>query len=173
MKLETKRIVSIALYSALFVVLSIFGTLNFQTIKVTTQNLPIYLAAMTLGMIPGALVGFVGMFISQILTWGFQTTTLFWVLPQTILGGVCGYIFENSYVKVEENPKFYATVIFMQLLITILNTIVNIIDGLINAYYNFITISGSLVVRIITSILTGIVFCIIIPPLVRLIKKIH
>ena len=173
MKWETKKYVLVALYSALFVVLSIFGTLNFQTIKVTTQNLPIYLAGITCGMIPGALVGFVGMFTSQILTYGFQTTTLFWVLPQTILGAACGYIFENSLVKANENPKFYATIIFLQLLITILNTFVNIIDGLVNGYFNYLTILGSLVVRIIVSVLTGIIFCIIIPPLVKLIKKIH
>ena len=173
MKWDAKKYVLVALYSALFVVLSIFGTLNFQSIKITTQNLPIYLAGITCGMIPGALVGFVGMFISQILTYGFQTTTLFWVLPQTILGAVCGYIFENSLVKVNEEPKFYVTIILLQLLITILNTLVNIVDGLINGYFNYITILGSLVVRIIASVLTGIIFCIIIPPLVKLIKKIH
>lgn len=173
MNKDIKKIVIIALYSALFVVLSIFGTVNMQNIKITTQNLPIYLAGMTLGMVPGAIVGFIGMFISQVLTYGFQTTTLFWVLPQTILGAVCGYIFENSYVEASETPKFYVVVIFMQLLITALNTIVNVIDGLINGYYNFITIFGPLVVRIITSILTGILLCVIIPPLIRLIKKIH
>ena len=173
MKWDTRKIVFVALFSALFVVLSIFGTLNFQSIKITTQNLPIYLAGITCGMIPGALVGFVGMFISQILTYGFQTTTLFWVLPQTILGAVCGYIFENSLVKVNEEPKFYVTIILLQLLITILNTLVNIVDGLVNGYFNYITILGSLVVRIIASVLTGIIFCIIIPSLVKLIKKIH
>ena len=109
MKWNTKKVVLVALYSALFVVLSMFGTLNFHTIKVTSQNLPIYIAAMTMGMVPGAIVGFIGMFTSQILTYGFQTTTLFWVLPQTIIGGICGYIFENSIVKVEETPRFYAT----------------------------------------------------------------
>lgn len=173
MKWDAKKVVFIALYSALFVVLSIYGTINFQNVKVTTQNLPIYLAGMTLGMIPAAIVGFAGMFISQILTYGFQTTTLFWVLPQTILGAVCGYIFENSLVKADKNPRFYVSIVSMQLMITALNTIVNIIDALINGYYNFITIFGSLVVRIITSILTGIVFCIIIPPLIKLTKKIH
>ena len=173
MKWNTKKVVLVALYSALFVVLSMFGTLNFHTIKVTSQNLPIYIAAMTMGMVPGAIVGFIGMFTSQILTYGFQTTTLFWVLPQTIIGGICGYIFENSLVKADKNPRFYVSIVSMQLMITALNTIVNIIDGLINGYYNFITIFGSLVVRIIASILTGVIFCIIIPPLIKLTKKIH
>lgn len=173
MKWDSKMYVSVALYSAIFVVLSIFGTLNFHSIKITTQNLPIYLAGITCGMIPGALVGFVGMFISQIITYGFQTTTLFWVLPQTILGAVCGYIFENSLVKANESPKFYASIIFLQLLVTILNTLANAIDGLVNGYFNFVTILGPFVVRIIASVLTGIIFCIIIPPLVKMIKKIH
>ena len=173
MKLDVRKIVSIAFYVAAFVILSIYGTLNFQGIKITSQNLPIYVAAITLGSVPGALVGFIGMFISQLITYGFQATTLFWVIPQTALGALCGYIFENKIVTIEKLNRFSAIIILLQLFVTLLNTIIYAIDGLILGYFNYIVIFGPLVVRIMSSIFTGVVYCILIPVLVKAVKKIH
>lgn len=174
MKLSVKKIVLIALYAALFVILSFYGTIQIApNIKITMQNFPIYLAGITLGSISGAVSGFAGMLIHQLLYYGFGPTTLFWVLPQTILGGVVGYLFENGIVKVNNDIKFYVSVLFLQILITILNTIVFAIAGMIEGYYNYVLVFGPLVVKLMLSILTGIVFCILIPIIVKLVKKIH
>ena len=62
MKINIKTIVFTALYASLCVILSLYGTINFQNLKITVQNLPIYIAGITLGTLPGAMVGFVGMF---------------------------------------------------------------------------------------------------------------
>lgn len=170
---KIKKIVLIAMYTALFVVLSLYGTINLSGMKLTLQNLPIFIAAITLGSIPGAIVGFAGMFINQILTYGFTATTLFWVLPQTIVGAICGYLFENKLVKVSGGLKFWVCIVALQVLLTVLNTIVILVDSLVFGYYSFILVFGPLVLRIMVSILVGIVYCIIIPPIMNLIKKIH
>ena len=173
MKDSTKKIVLTALYIALFIILSIYATINFQGLKITIQNLPIYVAAITLGAIPGAIVGFAGMLVNQIITYGFTATTLFWVLPQTILGAVCGYIFENNIVKMKHTHRFWATIIILQILVTILNTVVYAIDAIIFSYYNYLVIFGPIILRLMASILTGIVYCVVIPLIVDIVKKIH
>ena len=173
MKLDTKNVVMIALHTALFVILSVYATIDFRGLKLTIQNLPIYLVAINYGVVPGALVGFLGMLINQIITYGFQATTLFWVLPQTILGVVCGYIFENKIIKFSNKKKLFVTIIFLQIMLTLLNTICLLIDSFVMGYYNIMLVFSSLIVRIMLSILTGIVYCILIPLIVNLSKKIH
>lgn len=173
MKVNVKLIVRGALYTAVFVILSIYGTINLQNLKITVQNFPIYVAAITLGAIPGALVGFTGMFVNQLLTYGFTATTLFWVLPQTILGAVCGYIFEKNLVKTNDTQKFFVCVLVLQLMVTILNTLIYALDAFIYGYFNYLIIFGPIVIKIMISILTGIVFSILLPIVVKIAKKIH
>ncbi|MBO6134227.1 MAG: ECF transporter S component [Lachnospiraceae bacterium] len=173
MKVNVKLIVRGALYTAVFVILSIYGTINLQNLKITVQNFPIYVAAITLGAIPGALVGFTGMFVNQLLTYGFTATTLFWVLPQTILGAVCGYIFEKNLVKINDTQKFFVCILVLQLMVTILNTLIYALDAFIYGYFNYLIIFGPIVIKIMISILTGIVFSILLPIVVKIAKKIH
>lgn len=173
MSTKLKNLVFIALYTAIFVVLSIYGTISLSGMKLTLQNLPIYIGAITLGSVSGATIGFAGMLINQMLTYGFTATTLFWVLPQTIIGGVCGYLFENKKVRVGGGLKFWICIITLQVVLTIINTIVIAIDALVYGYYSFIVVFGPLILRLMVSILTGIVFCIVIPAIVKMIKKIH
>lgn len=166
-----KKTVIMALYIAIFVVLSIYGTIRFGDYKLTVQNLPIYLVAISLGAIPGAIVGFTGMLLNQMITYGFQATTLFWVLPQTILGAICGYIFENDYVKVSSTKKFFVTIIALQIVVTFLNTIASVVDALIYGYFNFFIVFGPLIIRLMLSIMTGVILCIIIPIIIKRTKK--
>ena len=156
MNTNVKKLVLIALYAAIFVVLSIFGTINFSGMKLTSQNLPIYIGAITLGSAPGAIIGFAGMLINQLVTYGFSATTLFWVLPQTIIGGTCGYFFENKKVKVGGGLKYWVCILGLQVALTVLNTIVIAIDALLYGYYNFIIVFGPFILRIMVSVLVGI-----------------
>lgn len=174
MKFDVKKLVLVALYTALFVVLSLYGTIQLApNMKITMQNLPIYIAGITLGAANGAAVGFVGMFINQMITYGFGPTTLFWVLPQTILGGAVGYLFENKIVKITSGVKFYVVISFLQLLVTLLNTIVFAVAGMIEGYYNYLLVFGPLIVKLMLSVMTGFVYSILIPIIVNLTKKIH
>ena len=173
MNTNVKKLVLIATYTAIFVVLSIFGTVNFSGMKLTLQNLPLYVGAISLGSVAGATIGFCGMFANQLLTYGFSATTLFWVLPQTIIGGICGYIFENKKVKLSSGLKFWIFMLSLQVGLTILNTVVIAVDALIYGYYNYLIVFGPLILRVMISALTGVLYCIIIPVIIRMTKKIH
>lgn len=173
MKLNLKKMILIALYTAMMTVLSLYGTFSLYGVKITIQNLPLMLAAITLGAIPGALVGFIGMLLNQMLTYGFTATTLFWVLPQTIIGMFVGFIFEKKLIKQEASLKFFACIIISQIVLTLLNTISMYVDAVIFGYYNFMVVFGTFILRIMLSIITGIAYCVILPLFIKLVKKIH
>lgn len=171
--MNSRKIVLIALYTALFVVLSLYGTVNVYNMKLTLQNLPIYIGAITMGSVPGSIIGFVGMFTNQMITYGFTATTLLWVLPQTVVGALCGYLFENKYVKPKQSIKFYICMVLLQAILTIINTVIICVDAVVYGYYNYILVFGPLIPRIMVAVLTGIIYCLIIPLIVNAIKKIH
>ena len=167
-----KKLTLTAIYIAMFVVLSIYGTLDFYTLKLTIQNLPIYLGAITLGPVCGAAIGFAGMFINQILTYPISVTTLLWVLPQTILGLVCGLVFSKFKISFY-SIKFWVIIISMQVGLTIITTVVIFVDSIILGYYTFLYVFGSFIVRIMVSVLVGVLYAVIIPFVLNLVKKIH
>ena len=94
--LDLKKIVIVAVLIALFFVLSIFGTINFGSVKITVQNLPIYIAAIEFGPIYGLLVGGIGILLNQIVVYGFMPTTIIWIIPHLVFGYVCGIVYKNE-----------------------------------------------------------------------------
>lgn len=171
MKIKLKKIIGISLLSACFVVLSIFGTINLFELKITSQNLPLYVGAMIYGMIPGAIIGLLGMLSSQMLTYGFTGTTLFWVLPYVIVGAIVGEVFERNIIKEKSKVRFYAFIVLIQLFLTLLNTAAMVADSIVYGYYNVYLIFGTLLMRVMISVLTGIVYASILPVILKSIKK--
>ena len=169
-----RKIAQTAILTALFVIFGKFLTLDFGSLKITLKNLPLYVGAISLGTLPGALIGCLGELTIQLTgKYGFSATTLLWILPHTIVGAICGFAFEKEYIKLNGEIKYWVFIICLQLLLTILNTIVMIIDSLIFGYYNPITLISSFVTRIMLAILVGIIYCIVIKYIVYAIKKIH
>ena len=173
MNSNIKKLISIALYIAMFTVLSIYGTINIVDAKLTLQNFPLLLGAITLGPTAGAIIGFTGALLNQLLTYGFTPTTLIWVLPHTIFGLLTGLVFENKKLKADKGVRFWVTIIVLQLILTLLNTVALFVDSVIFGYYSFLLIFGSLIARLMLSVLTSIVYCCILPPVLKVIKKIH
>ena len=173
---KQKRIILISIFSALFLVFNMFFTINFYSIKLTLQNLPLFVGALILGPIAGAIIGFMVMFISQLITYGFTMTTIVWVLPHTIIGFIVGsYSKKYNYNLFADGQKFNISfilfIIFANLLITILNTFAFIIDALVFSYYSSILIIGNLFIRIVSSIIVGFFYSLIIPKIYLTIKK--
>ena len=176
MNIRIKKLMFSAMYIALVVVLARPGIGTFpigRDAKITLQNLPIFVSAITLGPVYGELIAFCGLLLDQIISWGFMPTTFLWVLPQTIVAVICGILFERGIVKVNNTIRFWCCIISLNVLITLLNTIVQIIDYYITGYTHPISVLMQLPMRLIMSILTGIVFGALIPVIIDAIKKIH
>ena len=70
-----------SIMAALFVVFDMLSIKISNNIKITFGGLPILIVAFLLGPLWGALTGFVGAFVGQLLSFGFSVTTLVWVRP--------------------------------------------------------------------------------------------
>lgn len=174
MNTKIRKIIYVAACASLFIILGRFVTIDFGNLKITLKSLPIYVGAITLGPIEGALIGFVGELVLQLTgQYGFTATTLFWVLPYVVIGAICGMAFENKAIKINGGIKYGIFIVSLQVLLSILNTIVLFVDSLIFGYYSFVLVFGSLVGRLMLSILTGIVYSVVLPFIINAIKKIH
>lgn len=174
MNIKIKKIVYISLLVAIFVVIGKFLTIDLGTIKLTIKSLPIYVGAIVLGPFEGAFVGLLGELLVQLTgQYGFTATTLFWTMPYVVVGAICGVAFENKIIKINGGIKYWVFIISLQMLLTFLNTLVIFIDSMIFGYYSFVYVFGSLIVRLMSSILVGIIYSIVLPFMINAIKKIH
>jgi ECF transporter S component (folate family) len=167
-----KKITSISMLIALFFIFSIFLTVPIgKSIKITFQNLPIFIAAILFNPIIASLVGTLGMFLKQI-EYGLTATTLLWIIPYTVAGLFIGILYKKKFFTLNTFPKMLIAFILTNLIITILNTLALYIDSIVFAYYNFAIVFGSLFIKIIYGIIIAIIYAFIVPYIVKLLKKI-
>ena len=174
MNTRIKNMIYISLFVAIFVIFGRIATLDFGTMKLSIKSFPVYVGAVILGPVEGLLIGLVGELVLQLIgPYGFTATTLFWVIPYAVIGASCGFAFENKVVKLNGGLKYWLFIISLQVVLTLLNTVVILIDSIIFGYYSFIYVYGSLITRLMTSILVGIIYSVVLPFVISAIKKIH
>ncbi len=162
----------IAIDAMLAAMVAVLGYLSIDTgaVKFTFESLPILVGALLFGPFDGALIGGVGTLIYQLLRYGVSATTLLWMLPYIMCGAFVGaYAKEKNFVL--SRRQILIIVIMNELLITILNTGVIYIDSRIYGYYYPALIWGSLALRLIICIVKGAAFSIILPELLKKLKK--
>lgn len=166
--MKIKNIALIAILSALFVLLSFFS-ISLPNMKITLQNIIIYIAGMIFSPHLAAFTGGLGSFISQILLYGLMPTTFIWILPHIIVAFIFSYLYKiGNYNKTNLFQKsFFVLILVSNFLLTILNTLVLFLDSKINGYYTFATVFGSFIIRMITCIVTSIIYFLIIPILYK------
>ena len=169
--MKTKRIVLIGLLVAMYVVLSLFLTVTLWNYKITFEALPILVGAFLLGPVDGFLIGFLGSFLNQLLTYGFTATTLLWVLPHAASGLIVGLLAKRMKEPWSVTKVAVITVI-SALCVTCLNTLAMYVDSKMYGYYSKAFVFGALGVRIITGIVTAVVFALIMPTLLKQLKQI-
>lgn len=162
-----------AVMAALFVVFDILAT-NFSAvfggnIKISLSGLPIIICSFLFGPVSGMLVGLVGAFISQMITYGLTATTVLWVLPAVARGLITGGLFIAFGRKLNFKYVTLVTVI-SSVIVTVLNTVVGYIDSLVY-HYPYAVFAMTTVTRFITGIATAIVFAVIVLPIVKELKK--
>ena len=169
--MKTRRIVLVGLLVAMYVVLSLFLTVTLWNFKITFEALPILVGAFLLGPVDGLLIGFLGSFLNQMLTYGFTPTTLLWVLPHAFSGLLVGLLAKRLKGDLSV-PKVAVITIISALGVTALNTLAMYVDSKMFGYYSKAFVFGALGVRIITGIATAVAFALILPTLLTQLKKI-
>ena len=170
---KTKLIAYVAIFAALFYLLSIYGTLKINNaIKFTFQNLPIYLSGILFGGTIAAIVGTIGMLLSQIFSeYGLTITTVLWVLPYTVSGLLSGILYRKFKNYLNNSLFMFIYVFLIHLVITTMNTLALYIDSNIFGYYSFQLVFGILIYKLVNAILISVLYTIVIPILVRVLKN--
>ncbi|MDO5563668.1 MAG: ECF transporter S component [Eubacteriales bacterium] len=163
-KINNKTISLVAILLSLFIIFGTFSILFFN-IKITLQNLPFFISAILFGPVIGALVGAIGMFISQLLTFGLSATTIIWIMPHTLVGILLGFLSKIN------KEKYIFNILISSIILTLLNTLAMYLDSKIMGYYSVAYVFGSLLQRILISIFMSICYIILIPKIINHIKK--
>lgn len=168
--LTARKMVMIAMLTAVYVVLSLVGTINLWWIRISVDSLPIILAALLYGPVGGLLVGMLGSFLNQLLTYGLMATTPLWLIPATARGVLVGvYAKKHNYQL--SRAQIIGVLCVTAVIVTALNTGVMYLDSIIQGYYSYAYVFGGVVSRVIAGIVTAIIMSFIAPPVVSLMER--
>ena len=156
---------------AMYTVLSLVATINAGNMKFTLDSLPILVGGALLGPVNGMLIGLLGSFLNQMITYGFSATTLLWIIPAGVRGLLVGlYAKHHNFDMTLKQTQFIT--ISSALVVTALNTLVMYIDSKIYGYYSFAYVFGGILPRVIAGVIIAIIFAAILPQLLKPLKKI-
>lgn len=167
---RTRMLTTSALLAALVVILGQFSLRIGNSFKFTLDEIPIYIGALLLGPVCGTAVGGIGTLISQLLAYGLSPTTPMWMLPGISTGLISGLYARKKNFKLSRGQAIFI-LLFCNLVSTTLNTLFIYIDAHIYGYYTPALILGMLMPRYVISVIKGVAYALILPPLVERLRK--
>lgn len=179
-KFPAIRLAADALLIALYFALGYLAEhMEIGGVRISFVALPLLVGAVLYGPVDALLIGFLGEFISQMLAWGFSTTTLLWCLPETLRGLLLGlgvvlfakHMSLDAITKGKKLTVYFAICIVAALVTSLANTLVYYIDAKIYGYYTYALIFGVLWVRLLTGVATAVVTGAVAIPLFAALKS--
>lgn len=168
--MKTKRIVTNAMFIAMYFVLSFFS-IKTGNMKITIDSLPIIVGSALLGPIDGMIIGLFGSLLDQLYNYGFMVTTILWILPAGIRGLIVGCYSKKKNYNLSIKQATFITVL-SALIVTFLNTVVMYLDSKIMGYYSYAYVFGMIIPRIISGIIIAVILGILLPYILIPLKKI-
>lgn len=172
--MNTKRLTTCAMLIGINVALCILAPIKLANFKLTFEAFPVLIAGIIFGPIDGLLVGTVGSAIYQIMFsgYGLMITTPLWIMPHAISGLIVGmYSKKHNYSLTLRQTVFIC--VLSSLLVTALNTLAIYLDAIIFGYYTYVYVFGSIIFKIIAGFILAIIYALIIPKLVKVVKNMH
>lgn len=173
-----QRITLDAIMIALFVGLS-FLSFIVAGVKVTIEDLPVVICAVAFGPIDAAIVGFLGEFMNQMLTYGFTPTTLLWILPAVVRGlfiGICIHAMKKRHTteeifKTKRTIWIFVICAISGILASICNTFAYYVDSNMYGYYSYALVFGVFWIRIVIGIIASSVMAAVSIPITLALKR--
>ena len=167
--MKTRQLVLDAMLAAICFLLANMA-LSTGTVKVTFESVPVLIGALLFGPIDGLAIGGIGTLLYQMLSYGFTATTALWIIPYMVCGlfvGLCAKVknFDLS------NRQLMVIVVVGELLVTLFNTIALYVDSHIYGYYYPTIITGVLVLRLVICVVKAMAYSVILPALLKPIRK--
>ena len=168
-KTDTRYLALDAMLAAMVAVLG-YVSLDFTSIKITFESVPILIGSLLFGPLHGAAIGLVGTLIYQLLRYGVSATTALWILPYVLCGLLVG-----TYAKAHRYTLSRAQVLFIvvlaELMVTLLNTGVIYVDSKLYGYYTPALITGSLALRLVICVVKALAYSFALPPLLQAVRR--
>ncbi len=161
-----------AIDSMLAAMCAVLGAVSIEmgNMRLTLESVPILIGALLFGPADGAVIGFVGSFVYQVLRYGFTATTLLWILPYVVCGLVVGFIAKRRGFDMNTRQTVL-TVVLAELLITTLNTGALYIDSKVYGYYSAVYVFGTLLPRYAICVGKAVVVGALLPPLLQAVRR--
>lgn len=167
--MKAKQMATDSMLAAMCAVLGAVS-IDLGNLKVTLESIPIIIGALLFGPFDGAIIGFVGTFVYQVLRYGFSVTTFLWMLPYVVCGAIVGAYAKKRGFSISRGQTIFI-VVLAELVVTTLNTGVMYIDSKIYGYYSAAYIFGSLVLRYIICVGKAVAAGALLPPLMNTLSK--
>ena len=168
---RTQQLATDALLAAMCVVLGFMSIRIGNIMKISLEDFPVILAALMYGPGEGMIVAFVGIFLYKLLSFGITATTLLWVLPFVVVGGLAG-LYAKKFNFNNEPKQILGVFLVSEILICLLNTGAIYVDSKMFGYYYPTIITGMIAIRMVTAIGKGIVLGLISPPLLKTLSRV-
>lgn len=166
--------VMVAMYNALALL-----SLTLGGLKISLEALPVVVCAVLFGPADAAMVGGLGEFMNQMLTYGFTATTLLWVFPAVARGLLIGLCLKplkkntslEDLFRGKRMVAYYAICLLSAVLVSCCNTFTLYVDSNLYGYYSYAMVFGSFILRILTGLVSTSVMATITIPLALAVKR--
>ena len=174
-QVNSKALCQIAILTAVYVLLNMTLVIRTGNWKLTFIALPVVVASLLLGLRGGCAVALLGEFLSQLLSYGLMHTTLIWIWPPVGWALAVGIAANRSRAKgghlEEQTARCYAACIAGALITGCMNTVALWLDSLINHYYTFAIVFGSVAIRLPKDLVTALIVAAVSVPLVKVLRR--
>lgn len=161
--MSTRKLVVIAMMVAVYVVLNTVGTIRLGWINISVSALPIIVGALLYGPGGGLMVGLVGAFLGQLMTYGVTATTVLWIIPPAVRGLLIGLYAKRCGYELSRK-QLVGVLIVTSLVVTLLNTGAIYLDSVIYGYYTYAYVFGKVGIRIVSGAVTAVAMAFVTPP---------
>ena len=181
---KTRIIVLDAMLIAMYTVLSLFDIKIGNFFKFSIATLPVIVGGLMLGPVHGFIIGFLGCFINQMMTYGWMATTMLYVIPYAVCGlvaGLMGAAFRYDFSRTPLKASLFGkplnvdrsvirvalTSLATTTTLTLLNTVALYIASHMEGWYKKELIFGSLVSKFLKNLFLSAAYMILLPPILR------
>lgn len=170
--MSTRRLTTLAMLIAVYVVLSIMTPVKVANFKFTFEAFPILVAGLLSGPIDGFIVGGIGSFIYQLFFsgYGITATTPLWILPHAVSGLIVG-----AYARMKNYKLDFTHIVLIGIIsaftVTALNLLALYVDSKLFGYYSKALVFGNLILKIIAGVILAIVYSSVLPKLLAFLRK--
>ena len=173
-----KRLVLNAVLVALYFAMSMLAV-SIGGFKLTFEHLPIILCAAFFGPLDAVVVGALGEFINQMLTFGFTPTTVLWMTPAIFRGLSMGLgaklapkrLGAEALLETKVPAFFVVFCVVSGLICSLLNTFTLYVDSKMYGYYSYAMVFGILWVRLGASAISSVLMAIVVKPVAHALRK--